>query len=144
MRAARSNTGGPPPTTSRLIPKAVFRAGTTHDGQPITIRLTAHDAAPDNAFIQKAAVNGKPFESTWLPMSLLKEGENRVEFWIGPQPNKVWAANSPPPRFEGKPLYLDMTEKDIPPRPEYVNRVRLQLLSQHDKFAVNRVARATQ
>ena len=99
---------------SPIIPETVFRAGPEH-----TIRLIAHDASPENAFIQKAMVNGEPFENTWLSMSLLKKGENRVEFWMGDKPNKTWAASSPPPRFDAEPLYKTMQPSDLPPRPVY-------------------------
>ena len=108
---------------SPLIPETLLRVGADDEGREVTLRLIAHDASPENAFIQRATVNGEPFESTWLPMSLLKEtsggGENRVEFWMGPEPNKQWAADSPPPRFAAEPLYKDMKPEDIPARPEY-------------------------
>ena len=47
-------------------------------------------------------LNGRTYDSTWLPLDVLSAKENRLEFLLGAQPNKTWGASraSLPPSFD--------------------------------------------
>lgn len=74
-----------------MFPRAAIRLG---DGRTLEIL-----AQGQGVYVQSVKLNGKAYNSTWLPMDALTAKENRLEFQLGPQPNKTWAtqpANLPP------------------------------------------------
>ncbi|MGB6975469.1 MAG: GH92 family glycosyl hydrolase [Terracidiphilus sp.] len=53
-------------------------------------------------YVQSATLDGVPYTSTWLPLTALHAGVNRMEFTMGAEPNKEYgaAAADRPPGFE--------------------------------------------
>ncbi len=58
----------------------------------------------DGPYIQKVILNGKPYDKSWLPLNALGPKENRLEFELAPEPNKLWAAQPAdlPPSYDVK------------------------------------------
>jgi putative alpha-1,2-mannosidase len=56
-------------------------------------------------YVQSVKLNGRPYDSTWLPLDVLSAQENRLEFRLGAQPDKSWAAQptARPPSFDVPP-----------------------------------------
>ena len=77
-----------------MFPRAIVRMG---DGR--TLEILSHG---EGVYVQSVKLNGKPYDSTWLPMDALAAKENRLEFLLGTQPNKTWGASraSLPPSFD--------------------------------------------
>lgn len=73
---------------SPLFPQAVIKLP---NGKQFTI--TAWNNSPDNAYIQSATLNGKPLEAAYLRHADIVAG-GHLEFEMGPQPNKAWAAEA--------------------------------------------------
>jgi predicted alpha-1,2-mannosidase len=55
--------------------------------------ITAENQAPDHPYIQRANLNGKPLSRAWIRHSEIAVG-GLLEFVMGPEPNKDWAARS--------------------------------------------------
>ena len=66
-------------------------------GRTFTIEATG--ASPQNKYIQAATLNGKTLDRPWIRHSELVGG-GKLVFTMGPRPNKVWGANTPPPSAE--------------------------------------------
>jgi putative alpha-1,2-mannosidase len=47
-------------------------------------------------YVQSARVNGKQWNTPFLPYDELKKG-GTLEFVMGPQPNKQWGSDGRPP-----------------------------------------------
>jgi putative alpha-1,2-mannosidase len=60
-----------------------------------TFKIIAHDNAPENVYIQKAALNGKPLHACWFDHQDFARG-GVLELWLGPQPNQQWGTASFP------------------------------------------------
>ena len=58
-----------------------------YSGETFTIK--AHHQAPENVYIQKAALNGQPLENCWIYHKDFAAG-GVLELWLGPEPNKAW------------------------------------------------------
>jgi len=60
--------------------------------------IKAHNVSRDNFYIQSAKLNGKPFDQVWITYQTIMDG-GVLEFEMGAQPNKDWAAalESAPP-----------------------------------------------
>jgi len=58
-----------------------------YSGKTFTIKT--YDNSPENVYIQKAVLNGKPLEECWFAHSELAKG-GKLELWLGPEPNKSW------------------------------------------------------
>lgn len=58
-------------------------------GTPFTIK--APNVSAENIYIQSARLNGKPWTTSWITHSDIRQG-GELEFDMGPQPNKEWAA----------------------------------------------------
>jgi predicted alpha-1,2-mannosidase len=74
-----------------LFPSATMRMG---DGKVLEIVATG-----EGIYVQSVTFNGRPYQSAWLPLDRLTPGGNRLEFALGPQPNREWASqveNLPP------------------------------------------------
>ncbi len=73
------------------------------NGKDFTI--VAHDVSDTNIYIQKAELNGSPLERAWITHDEIMNG-GTLEFWMGPQPNKNWGADNPPPSAsDGEPVF---------------------------------------
>ena len=68
-----------------------------HNGKKFTV--TAKNYAPDNKYIQSAKLNGKVLDRCWFSHEELMMG-GELEFVMGPEPNKAWAADSVPPSYD--------------------------------------------
>jgi hypothetical protein len=70
------------------------------DGRKITIQ--APQASDDNAFVQSLTVNGKPWNASYLPASLVQRGGS-LAYALGPTANTSWAAGAAgsPPSYPG-------------------------------------------
>lgn len=56
-----------------------------------TFSMTAHDNSPENIYIQKVAVNGKPWPKSFITHRDILAGA-QLEFWMGAEPNKAFGA----------------------------------------------------
>ncbi|ANI90730.1 alpha-1,2-mannosidase [Arachidicoccus ginsenosidimutans] len=52
----------------------------------------------DKPFIRKMKIDGKEYNSTWLPLNLIKNGCD-INFELGGKPDKAWGTSVPPPSF---------------------------------------------
>jgi putative alpha-1,2-mannosidase len=73
------------------VPKAVMRLS---NGKKFT--MTAKDISDTNIYVQSVRVNGKDWNSTFLPWKKLKDGGS-IEFTMGPEPSPTWGVNSTVP-----------------------------------------------
>lgn len=69
------------------IPKA-----TMHLSNGKTFTMTAANISDDNIYIQSVRLNGKIWDSPFLPYKELKNG-GKIEFVMGAQPNREWGAH---------------------------------------------------
>lgn len=70
------------------IPKA-----TMHLSNGKTFTMTAENISDQNIYVQSLRVNGKNWNSPFLPFKELKNG-GKLQFVMGPLPNKAWGANA--------------------------------------------------
>ena len=78
-----------------MFPRVTLKLG---NGR--TFEITANG---QGIYVQSALLNGKPFDSAWLPLDSLSEPQNRLQFTLGAQPNSSWATRgteSAPPSFD--------------------------------------------
>jgi predicted alpha-1,2-mannosidase len=59
--------------------------------------MTAENLSEQNIYVQSVRLNGKEWNSPFLPYGELKSG-GRLEFQMGPQPNRQWGANDTAPK----------------------------------------------
>jgi putative alpha-1,2-mannosidase len=52
-------------------------------------KIKTHDNLPENTYIQKATLNGKPLGDCWFYHKDFAKG-GVLELWLGPQPNENW------------------------------------------------------
>jgi putative alpha-1,2-mannosidase len=52
-------------------------------------RIVTHDNTPDNVYIQKAELNGRPLDTFWFHHKDFAKG-GLLELWLGPEPNTAW------------------------------------------------------
>jgi putative alpha-1,2-mannosidase len=74
----------------------LFARATVWMGNGSTLEIVAKGKG---VYVQSVKLNGKAYESTWLPLEALSAQENRLEFVLGAQPNITWGtqrANFPP------------------------------------------------
>jgi predicted alpha-1,2-mannosidase len=74
------------------IPKAVMHLS---NGKKFT--MTAENISDQNIYVQSVQLNGKNWNSPFLPYRELKNGGSIV-FTMGPQPNKDWGTNTDIPK----------------------------------------------
>ncbi|HEV3271641.1 MAG TPA: GH92 family glycosyl hydrolase [Candidatus Methylacidiphilales bacterium] len=77
---------------SPLFPKA-----TIHLDNGSTIQILGENAAPENPYVQSLKLNGKSYESPWIPWSALSRGAV-LDFKLGDQPSS-WGSGHPIPNF---------------------------------------------
>jgi predicted alpha-1,2-mannosidase len=77
-----------------VFPKAHIALG---DGR--TFDIERHGKG---IYVQRLAVNGQSYRSTWLPLDRLSKTHNVMTVWMGEQPNKSWGAATKdvPPSFD--------------------------------------------
>jgi len=80
--------------SSPLFPKA-----TIHLQNGAKIEIVGKNASAENCYVQKVELNGKTWESSWIPWSALSAG-GTINFTLGNQPSS-WgqAASQIPPSF---------------------------------------------
>ena len=74
------------------IPKATMRLS---NGKTFT--MTAENISDQNIYVQSVRLNGKKWDSVFLPYRELKNG-GAIVFTMGPQPNKDWGTHSTVPK----------------------------------------------
>ena len=57
-----------------------------------TFTMSAENLSDQNIYVQSVQVNGKDWNTTTLPTSLVKDG-GHIVFKMGPQPNKEWGSH---------------------------------------------------
>lgn len=70
---------------------------TMHLSNGKTFAMTAENISDRNIYVQSVRLNGKKWESSFLPFKELKNG-GRIDFIMGPQPNKEWGTNAALPQ----------------------------------------------
>jgi predicted alpha-1,2-mannosidase len=76
---------------SPSLPKAVMRLS---NGRKFT--MTAANLSEKNIYVQSATLNGRDWNSPFLPASAVRKG-GTLSFRMGPEPNKAWGANAQVP-----------------------------------------------
>jgi predicted alpha-1,2-mannosidase len=68
-------------------------------GNGSTLEVLSHG---QGIYVHSVKVNGKPHESSWLPLSALSQKHNRMEFELTNEPDHAWAVKpaSFPPSFD--------------------------------------------
>jgi predicted alpha-1,2-mannosidase len=79
----------------------MFPSTTVRFGNGTTLQIVSRGEGP---YVQRVLLNGKPYDKSWLPLDALSAKNNRIEFELGKQPNKSWAAQpkDEPPSFENQ------------------------------------------
>ena len=67
---------------------------TYYDRDKIVIEIVNNN--PENIYIQSAELNGEALENSWFYRQDLIDGGN-LKLVLGPEPNKSWGAETPPP-----------------------------------------------
>lgn len=76
--------------TIRLDPR--YYAGGQFD-------VKVYNNSPENAYIRKAALNGKPLDTFWFLHRDFARG-GLLEIWLGPEPNEDWGVAGLPPAIK--------------------------------------------
>jgi putative alpha-1,2-mannosidase len=58
--------------------------------------MTAANLSEKNIYVQSATLNGRDWNSPFLPASAVRKG-GTLSFRMGPEPNKAWGANAQVP-----------------------------------------------
>jgi predicted alpha-1,2-mannosidase len=77
---------------SPLFSRAVLHLDKQHY-KGADFEILAHNQAPDCPYIQSARLNGSPLSRAWIRHSEIAAG-GRLEFVLGPAPNKEWASRN--------------------------------------------------
>lgn len=84
--------------TSPIFDKIIIKLDSNYySGKQFVIK-TYHNS-PENCYIQKASLNGKPLNTFWFPHSDFAKG-GLLEIWLGPKPNKSWGTAGLPPAIQ--------------------------------------------
>lgn len=57
-----------------------------------TFKIKTHGNAPENCYIQRARLNGKPLENAWFLHRDFAQG-GVLELWLGSEPNRQWGTS---------------------------------------------------
>jgi len=82
-----------------VIGSPVFEKATVDLRNGKTFTVLCKNYAPENKYIQSAELNGASLDRCWFSHEELMQG-GTLEFTMGAEPNKEWAAGSVPPSFE--------------------------------------------
>ncbi len=77
-----------------MFPHAILKLG---NGRVLEIASSG-----PGIYVHSVELNGKPYQSAWLPISKFQKGQNRLEFTLGNEPNRSWASQpeNVPPSFD--------------------------------------------
>ena len=78
--------------TSPEFDEAVIRLDPRYYPDGGEFRIVTHGNAPQNNYIQRASLNGKPLDAFWFPHREFAKG-GLLEIWLGPEPNKSWGVS---------------------------------------------------
>jgi len=67
-------------------------------------KIRCYDQKPENIYIQKAMLNGKPLENCWFYHKDFAKG-GLLELWLGPKPNKAWGVKELPPSVSWEKIF---------------------------------------
>jgi predicted alpha-1,2-mannosidase len=76
---------------SPAVPKAEV-----HLSNGKTLHIEAKNLSEKNIYVQSVLLNGKNWQSPFLPYSQIKDG-GTIVYTMGPEPNKAWGAEGNPP-----------------------------------------------
>jgi predicted alpha-1,2-mannosidase len=64
------------------------------------LMIKGRGANAKSPYVQELRLNGRPYESTWIPYEAIARG-GTLDFTLGPEPNRRWATapNAAPPSF---------------------------------------------
>src|SRR5215213_10911277 len=64
------------------------------------LKITGQGASTNTPYVQDLRLNGKPYNSTWLPYEVIAKGA-ALQFKLGSTPNTRWATDpsAAPPSF---------------------------------------------
>jgi predicted alpha-1,2-mannosidase len=82
------------------INSPLFPEITVHLKDGKQLKIIGQGARTDSPYVQELLLNGKPFNSTWLPYQTMANGAT-LRFKLGNTPNTGWASNpsAAPPSF---------------------------------------------
>ena len=81
-----------PGSNTYAIGSPALRKATVHLSNGKDIFITADNLSSENIYIQSLKVNGKTWNSPFLPYDSIKNG-GKITFTMGPQPNKNWGTD---------------------------------------------------
>jgi putative alpha-1,2-mannosidase len=82
-----------PGVPAYAIGSPLFGVASIDAGNGKTFTIKAQNNSKDNKYIQSAALNGKPFNRTWITHKEITDG-GMLEFEMGPKPNKKWGSDA--------------------------------------------------
>ncbi len=65
-----------------------------------TFKIKAYNNSTENVYIQKAKLNGKPLNNSWIYQKDVAKG-GLLELWLGAEPNKNWGKSFAPVQSGG-------------------------------------------
>jgi predicted alpha-1,2-mannosidase len=80
-----------------VIGSPTLKRAVLHLSNGKTFAITATDLSDENIYVQSVELNGKSWDSPFLPFDELKNG-GTITFTMGPEPNKNWGSHAPIPR----------------------------------------------
>src|SRR5690606_4607255 len=72
-----------------IIGSPLFEKLTLKTEKNNSFTVYAKNNSPENVYIQKASLNGQPFNRIWISHEEIIDG-GVLEFEMGPEPNKKW------------------------------------------------------
>jgi putative alpha-1,2-mannosidase len=95
--------GGYPAVTGvggLALDSSLFPHATLHLGNRQVVKIEGENASATNPYVQSLAMNGMPYQSTWIPYETLEQGAT-LQFKLGETPNKEWGIKPEdvPPSF---------------------------------------------
>jgi predicted alpha-1,2-mannosidase len=85
-----------PGSTSYAIGSPLFSKATIHLENGKSFVFQADNNSTSNVYIQSATLNGQPLNQPWITHDDIVNGGTLI-FKMGPEPNKNWGTQSPPP-----------------------------------------------
>ncbi|HMA62802.1 MAG TPA: glycoside hydrolase domain-containing protein, partial [bacterium] len=79
-----------PASGKYVIGSPVVNQATIKVSENKTFRIIAKNNSPENIYIQKVSLNGKPLQRSYLEHKEIMDG-GTLKFQMGPKPNKNWA-----------------------------------------------------
>lgn len=76
-----------------VIGSPALKKAEVHLSNGKTLTVVANGLSEKNIYVQSLTVNGKPWNSPFLPYREIKDG-GRLDFTMGPEPNKQWGIDA--------------------------------------------------